>query len=81
MNLKKKYLKSFYWRDYIVILLGLTIYATSLTGFLIPYKVVMGGLGGVSLLIKYATGFPLWASFITLNSFLQIGRASCRERV
>lgn len=72
MNLKKKYLKSFYWRDYIVILLGLTIYATSLTGFLIPYKVVMGGLGGVSLLIKYATGFPLWASFITLNSFLLI---------
>ena len=72
MNLKKKYLKSFYWRDYLVILLGLTIYATSLTGFLIPYKVVMGGLGGVSLLIKYATGFPLWASFITLNSFLLI---------
>ena len=58
--------------DLIVILLGLTIYATSLTGFLIPYKVVMGGLGGVSLLIKYATGFPLWASFITLNSFLLI---------
>ena len=72
MNLKKKYLKSFYWRDYLVILIGLTIYATSLTGFLIPYKVVMGGLGGVSLLIKYATGFPLWASFITLNSFLLI---------
>ena len=72
MNLKKKYLKTFYWRDYLVILIGLTIYATSLTGFLIPYKVVMGGLGGVSLLIKYATGFPLWASFITLNSFLLI---------
>jgi uncharacterized membrane-anchored protein YitT (DUF2179 family) len=32
----------------------------------------MGGLGGVSLLIKYATGFPLWASFIILNSFLLI---------
>ena len=67
MNLRKKYLKSFYWRDYLVILLGLTIYATSLTGFLIPYKVVMGGLGGVSLLIKYSLGVPLWASYIILN--------------
>lgn len=72
MNLQKKYLKSFYWRDYLVILLGLSIYAISLTGFLIPYKVVTGGLGGVSLLIKYATGIPLWISFITLNSFLLI---------
>ncbi len=72
MNLPRKYLKSFYWRDYIVIILGLSLYAIGLTGFLIPYKIVMGGLGGVSLLIKYATEFPLWASFIILNSFLLI---------
>lgn len=72
MNLPRKYLKSFYWRDYVVIILGLTLYAIGLTGFLIPYKIVMGGLGGVSLLIKYATEFPLWASFIILNSFLLI---------
>lgn len=72
MNLPRKYLKSFYWRDYVVIILGLSLYAIGLTGFLIPYKIVMGGLGGVSLLIKYATGFPLWASFIILNSFLLV---------
>ena len=72
MNLPRKYLKSFYWRDYIVIVLGLSLYSIGLTGFLIPHKIVMGGLGGVSLLIKYATGFPLWASFIILNSFLLI---------
>ncbi len=72
MNLNKKYLKSFYWRDYFVILLGLSIYAISLTGFLIPNKVVMGGLGGVSLLIKYSTGIPLWASYISLNSLLLV---------
>lgn len=70
MNLQKKYLKSFYWRDYIVIVLGLILYSVGLTGFLIPYKIVMGGLGGVSLLIKYSTGFPLWLSFITINSVL-----------
>lgn len=72
MNLPKKYLKKFYWRDYIVILFGLSLYSVGLTGFLIPYKIVMGGLGGVSLLIKYATGFPLWLSFIIINSMLLV---------
>lgn len=72
MNLQKKYLKSFYWRDYLLIVLGLVLYGVGLTGFLIPYKVVMGGLGGVSLLVKYSTGFPLWLSFIILNSILLV---------
>ncbi|MDD3356972.1 MAG: YitT family protein [Dysgonamonadaceae bacterium] len=72
MNLPKKYLKKFYWRDYLVIVLGLIIYSIGLTGFLIPFKFVMGGLGGVSLLIKYSTGIPLWLSFIVFNSFLLI---------
>ena len=66
----KNYLKSFYWRDYAVIVVGLILYAIGLTGFLIPYKVVTGGLGGVSLLIKYATGIPLWVSFIVFNAVL-----------
>ena len=53
LELPKKYLKSFYWRDHVVILTGLVLYSIGLTGFLIPYQVVTGGLGGVSLLIKY----------------------------
>lgn len=72
MNLTKRYLKSFYWRDYLVILLGLSIYAVSLTGFLIPYKVVTGGLGGVSLLIRYSIGIPVWASYFTINLLLLV---------
>lgn len=70
LQLPKKYLKSFYWRDYAVIVAGLILYAIGLTGFLIPFEVVTGGLGGVSLLIKYATGIPLWASFIVFNAIL-----------
>ena len=70
LQLPKKYLKSFYWRDYAVITAGLILYAIGLTGFLIPFEVVTGGLGGVSLLIKYATGIPLWASFIVFNAIL-----------
>lgn len=72
MNLPRKYLKKFYWGDYVVIVFGLILYSIGLTGFLIPYKIVMGGLGGVSLLIKYSTGMPLWISFIVFNSFLLI---------
>lgn len=72
INLKKKYLKSFYWRDYFVVLLGLVIYSIGLTGFLIPYKIVMGGLGGVSLLIKYSMDIPIWLSFIVINSVLLV---------
>ena len=72
MNLPKKYLKEFYWRDYLVIIIGLVLYSVGLTGFLIPYEIVMGGLGGVSLLIKYSTGMPIWISFIVINSFLLI---------
>lgn len=70
LQLPKKYLKSFYWRDYITIIAGLILFSIGFTGFLIPYKVVMGGIGGISLLIKYATGLPLWVSFIGINSIL-----------
>ena len=70
LQLPKKYLKSFYWRDYAVITTGLILYAIGLTGFLIPFEVVTGGLGGVSLLIKYAPILPLWASFIVFNAIL-----------
>lgn len=72
MNLPKNYLKKFYWRDYLVIIFGLVLYSVGLTGFLIPYEIVMGGLGGVSLLIKYSTGIPIWLSFIVINSLLLV---------
>ena len=73
MNLQpKKYLKSFYWRDYLYILVGLILYAVGLTAFLIPNKVVTGGLGGVSLLIKYSTGIPIFVSYFVINLLLLV---------
>ena len=72
MNLQKKYLKPFYWRDYAYILVGLILYAVGLTAFLIPNKVVTGGLGGVSLLIKYSTGIPIFVSYFTINLLLLV---------
>lgn len=70
MNLPANYLKKFYWRDYIIVTLGLVLYAVGITGFLIPHQIVTGGLGGVSLLIRYATGIPIWISFLSINAVL-----------
>lgn len=67
MNTQKGYLKSFYWKDYIMIFAGLILYAVGLTGFLLPNKIVTGGLAGITILIKYATDTPLWVSYISIN--------------
>lgn len=73
MNLPaKKYLKSFEWRDYIVVIFGLILYAVGLTGFLIPNKIVTGGLAGISLLINYSSGIPVWLSILVINSILLV---------
>lgn len=73
MNLSStQYLKSFRLRDYIVVVIGLIIYAIGLTGFLIPNKIVTGGLAGVSLLINYSTGIPVWVSILAINCVLLV---------
>jgi uncharacterized membrane-anchored protein YitT (DUF2179 family) len=70
MNKSKDYLKSFYWKDYIMIFIGLISYAIGLTGFLLPNKIVTGGLAGITVLIKSATEIPLWVSYISINVVL-----------
>lgn len=72
MEVKKLYLKSFYWKDYIMIISGLVLYAFGLTGFLLPNKIVTGGLTGITVLIRYSTEIPIWVSYISINSVLLI---------
>lgn len=50
-----------------MIFIGLISYAVGLTGFLLPNKIVTGGLAGVTILIKSATDIPLWVSYISIN--------------
>ncbi len=66
----KNFLKNFIWKDYLVILLGLVFYALGLTGFLLPNKIVTGGLAGITVLINAASGTPLWISYISINLVL-----------
>lgn len=66
----KRYLKSFYWRDYLNITIGLTLYAIGLIGFIRPGDIVTGGLTGIALLVEYSTKFPLQYTYFIVNCIL-----------
>lgn len=69
----KRYLKEFYWKDYLTITIGLVIYALGLIGFIKPVGIVTGGLTGVALLVEYATGdIPLQYTYFGVNCLLLI---------
>ena len=57
-------------KDYFMIIVGLFIYAFGLTAFLLPEKVVMGGMAGVGSLIYYLCGFPVGYSVFIINAAL-----------
>lgn len=57
-------------KSYAIITLGLLLYATAWTVFIIPNGMVGGGITGVSAIIQYCTGFPVSYSFFILNSIL-----------
>ena len=59
-------------KDYFFITLGLILYATSFTLFLMPYEIVAGGVTGLSAIIYYATGFHLENTYIIINGILLI---------
>lgn len=59
-------------KDYIGITLGLLIYATAFTLFLMPYEIVTGGVTGMSAIIYYATGFKLENTYMIINLALLV---------
>lgn len=72
VELASKYLNNFYWKDYLNITFGLSLYAFGLIGFIKPAGIVTGGLTGISLLIEYATqgNLPLQYTFFVVNLIL-----------
>lgn len=68
----KKYLKEFYWKDYVTITFGLLLYAIGLIGFIKPVGIVTGGLAGIALLIEYAVNIPLQYTYFLVNCLLLI---------
>ncbi|HIT15844.1 MAG TPA: YitT family protein [Candidatus Avimuribaculum pullicola] len=59
-------------KDYIMIILGLALYAFGYTAFILPEKVVMGGMAGIAALIYYKFGIPVAISNFTLNIVLLV---------
>lgn len=54
-------------RDYLMITLGLTIYAIALTCFMLPHEITTGGMAGVSSLIYFVTGFEVQYTYLIIN--------------
>ena len=59
------YKKSF--KDLLFIALGILSYSGGYTAFILPEKVVMGGVSGISALLYYATNIPAGISILVLN--------------
>lgn len=59
-------------RDYVIIILGLALYALGFTAFVLPHHVVMGGLPGVGTLVYFASGqnIPVAATQYVCNLIL-----------
>ena len=71
-KLAKYQLKKFYWKDYLMIVLGTFIYSLSITQFIMPHKFVTGGLAGIGVLLNYAFSMPVSVSILVINIFLLV---------
>lgn len=59
-------------RDYLMIVFGLLLYAFGFTAFILPQKIVIGGMAGLGSLIYYITNIPVGISVFTINILLLI---------
>lgn len=59
-------------RDYVIITIGLLMYAIGFTCFQLPYEITTGGLAGAGAVIYYATGFPVQYTFFLVNIILLV---------
>ena len=58
--------------DYVIITLGLVLYALGYTVFLLPYEIVTGGVAGISAILFYSTGFPVAYTLFGINVLLGV---------
>ncbi len=59
-------------KDYIIIVLGMMVYAIGFTIFILPHKIVIGGMAGFSSLVFYASGetIPVAVTMYGVNILL-----------
>ncbi len=59
-------------REYLIITLGVALYAFAIVGIIMPAGGVSGGASGLSLIINYAIGVPTGVAFFVINAILLI---------
>ena len=59
-------------RDYATMILGLCIYSVGYTCFMLPYKIVSGGVSSIATFIYYGTGVHPSTTLLLINSVLLI---------
>ena len=57
-------------KDFLYLNLGMAIYMTGWTVFLLPYHIPTGGWVGVCSILYYATGFPMSLAVLIGNGIL-----------
>ena len=59
-------------RDYLQMTAGLLIYSLGYVLFLLPYKIISGGVSGVATLVFYATGIHPNLTYLSINALLLV---------
>lgn len=62
-----------FWRsskDYVFITIGMALYAFGFSAFILPQKVVIGGLAGISTIVYFLTGLPVAVTNYAVNLIL-----------
>lgn len=59
-------------QEYVLITLGLLMYAVGFNCFQLPYQITSGGVAGAGAIIYYATGFPASYTYFIVNIFLLV---------
>ncbi len=57
-------------RDYFFVTLGMAVYALGFCGFILPERVVIGGLAGIGTIVDFTTGIPVAITQYALNLVL-----------
>ncbi len=59
-------------REYLLIALGLLMYAGAWKAFLLPHQITGGGATGIGAIIYYAAGIPIYISYFVINFLLLV---------
>ena len=64
---KEKIFSARWFQTYATLFLGAMVIATGYTFFMTPYKIVPGGIYGISTILHYQFGFPLGLAALCFN--------------